>query len=113
MISLRKKHYGASTISLLELEAWCERNLLIPDDNDKPWVLKYQIEYEDEINNYDDNGNGDHNAADDDDDKNKFRFFVTTKRLLFYASISNKIHIDAIYKLIWQDFLVVLLEPLI
>ncbi|CAF3969984.1 unnamed protein product [Rotaria sordida] len=61
------------------------------DDDDKPWVLKYQIEYEDEINN------------DDDDDKNKFRFFVTTKRL-FNASISNNIHIDATYKLIWQGF---------
>ena len=57
-------------------------------NNDKPWVLRYQIEYEDEINNYDDNGNGDHNA--DDDDKNKFRFFVSTKRLLLNASISNK-----------------------
>ena len=102
LISLRKKYYGASTISIGELEARCERNSLIPDDNDKLWVLKYQIEYEDEINNLDDNGNGDHNA--DDDDKNKFRFFVTTKRSLFYASISNKIHIDATYKLIWQGF---------
>ena len=73
----------------------------MPDDNDKPSGLKYQIEYEDEINNHDDNGSGDHNA---DDDKNKFRFFVTTKRLLFDASVWNKIHIDATYKLIWQGF---------
>ena len=104
LISLRKKYYGASTISLGELEAWCKRNSLMPDDNDKPWVLKYQIEYEDEINNHGDNGSGDHNAAAADDDKNKFRFFVTTKRLLFYASVSNKIHIDATYKFIWQGF---------
>ncbi|CAF3325878.1 unnamed protein product [Rotaria socialis] len=55
LISLRKKYYGASTISLDELEAWCQRNSLIPDDDDKPWVLKYQIEYEDEINEDDDN----------------------------------------------------------
>ncbi|CAM4913432.1 unnamed protein product [Rotaria socialis] len=72
LISLRKKYYGASTISLGELEAWCQRNSLIPDDDDKPWVLKYQIEYDDEINK-------------DDDNKNKFRFFVTTRRLLFNA----------------------------
>ncbi|CAF4952561.1 unnamed protein product, partial [Rotaria socialis] len=90
-ISLRKKYYGASTISLGELEAWCQRNSLIPDDDDKPWVLKYQTEYEDEINK-------------DDDNKNKFRFFVTTRRLLFNASISYKVHVDAIYKLIWQEF---------
>ncbi|CAM2728340.1 unnamed protein product [Rotaria socialis] len=72
LISLRKKYYGASTISLDELDAWCQRNSLIPDDDDKSWVLKYQIEYEDEINK-------------DDDNKNKFRFFVTTRRLLFNA----------------------------
>ncbi|CAF4346895.1 unnamed protein product, partial [Rotaria magnacalcarata] len=51
-----------------ELEAWCQQNSLIPDDDDKPWVLKYQIEYEDEINKDDDNDNGDHNE--DDDNKN-------------------------------------------
>ncbi|CAF4368506.1 unnamed protein product [Rotaria sp. Silwood2] len=102
LISLRKKYYGAPTISLGELEAWCQQNSLIPDDNDKPWVLKFQIEYEDEIDNDDGNDNGDHN--DDDDNKNKFRFFVTTKRLLFNASISNKIHVDTTYKLIWQGF---------
>ncbi|CAF4666795.1 unnamed protein product [Rotaria socialis] len=72
LISLRKKYYGASTISLDELDAWCQRNSLIPDDDDKSWVLKYQIEYEDEINK-------------DDDNKNKFRFFVTARRLLFNA----------------------------
>ena len=66
LMSLRKKNYGASTISRGKLEAWCKRNSLIPDDNDKSWVLKCPIEYEDEINNRDDNGNGDHNADDDD-----------------------------------------------
>ncbi|CAF0857349.1 unnamed protein product [Rotaria sordida] len=100
LTSLREKCYGTSTISLGELEAWCQQNSFIPDDDDKPWVLKYQIEYEDEINN----DNDDDNVSNDDDDKNKFRFFVTTKRLLFNASISNKIHVDAIYKLIWQEF---------
>ncbi|CAF2907650.1 unnamed protein product [Rotaria sp. Silwood2] len=76
LTSLREKCYGTSTISLGELEAWYE------------------------INNDDD----DDNVSNDDDDKNKFRFFVTTKRLLFNASISNKIHVDATYKLIWQGF---------
>ena len=96
MISLRKKYYGASIVSLGELEVWCERDSLISDDDDTSWVLKYQIEYKDETNNHDDSDNGDHNA-----DKNQFRFFVTTKRLSFNASISNKIHVDATYKLVW------------
>ncbi|CAF4611830.1 unnamed protein product [Rotaria socialis] len=87
LISLRKKYYGASTISLDELEAWCQRNSLIPDDDEKPWVLKYQIEYEDEINKDDDNDNGDHN--DDDDNKNKFRFFVTTRRFCLRDDLLN------------------------
>ncbi|CAF2523943.1 unnamed protein product [Rotaria sp. Silwood2] len=86
-LTLREKLYGTSTISLGELEAWCQQNSGILDDDDKPWVLRYQIEYEDEI-----------------DDDNKFRFFVTTKRLLFNATISNKIPPDATYKLIWQGF---------
>ncbi|CAF2750581.1 unnamed protein product [Rotaria sp. Silwood2] len=72
LTSLREKCYGTSTISLGELEAWYE------------------------INNDDD----DDNVSNDDDDKNKFRFFVTTKRLLFNASISNKIHVDATYNCI-------------
>ncbi|CAF4786801.1 unnamed protein product, partial [Rotaria sp. Silwood2] len=102
LTSLREKYYGTSTISLGELEAWCQQNSFIPDDDDKPWVLKYHIEYEDEINNNDDDDNASND--DDDDDKDKFRFFVTTKRLLLNASISNKIHVDATYKLIWQAF---------
>ncbi|CAF3366316.1 unnamed protein product [Rotaria socialis] len=76
LISLRKKYYDASTISLDELDAWCQRNSLIPDDDDKPWVLKYQIEYEDEINK-------------DDDNKNKFRFFVTTRRFCLRDDLLN------------------------
>ncbi|CAF1526183.1 unnamed protein product, partial [Didymodactylos carnosus] len=57
--------YGAMNATNLEsqLEAWCQQNSVIPDDDDKPWVLKYHIEYEDEID-------------DGDDDGNKFRFCV-------------------------------------
>ncbi|CAM4986570.1 unnamed protein product, partial [Rotaria socialis] len=94
LISLRKKYYGASTISLDELEAWCQRNSLIPDDDDKPWVLKYQIEYEDEIN-------------EDDDNKNKFQFFVTTRRLLFNANDAEVIS-NAFLKVFGTDHNVVM-----
>ena len=94
LVSLRKKLYGSPSISLGELEAWCQRNSIIPDDDDQPWVLRYQIEYEGEIDE----------DEEDEDEGNKFRFFVTTKRLLFNATISKRIHTDATYKLIWQGF---------
>ena len=80
--------YGTTSISLGELEAWCQQNSVIPDDDDQPWVMKYEIKYEDD--NY------------CSDDGNKFRFFVTTKRLLFNATMSNKIYADATCKFIWQ-----------
>ncbi|CAF3368535.1 unnamed protein product [Rotaria socialis] len=38
------------------------------------------------------------------DGENKFRFFISTKRLLEIAFISTRIHADATYKLNWQGF---------
>ncbi|CAF1278263.1 unnamed protein product [Didymodactylos carnosus] len=43
---------------------------IIPDD-DKPWVLKYHVECEDETDDDDEN-----EIDDSDDDRNKFQFFV-------------------------------------
>jgi hypothetical protein len=63
LVSLRKKLYGSSSISLGELEAWCQRNAILPDDDDQPWVLRYQIEYENEI---------DEDNEESEDDGNKF-----------------------------------------
>ena len=76
------------------MEAWCQQNSVIPDDNDQHWVIKYEIKYENDF--CDDNYCS--------DDGNKIRFFVTTKRLLFNATMSNKIHADATFKFIWQGF---------
>ena len=82
------------TISLGELEEWCLKNEKIPDNADEAFVCSHDIQYEDEI--------------DDDEDVeangNKFRFFLTTKRLLLIANKSSKIHADATYKLNWQGF---------
>ncbi|CAF1046222.1 unnamed protein product [Didymodactylos carnosus] len=94
LVSLRVKLYGNSSMSLGELEAWCEQKSVIPDDEDEPWVLRDKIIYGDEIN--DDVQDGDY--------ENKFRLFVTTKRLLFNATISHVIHANATYKLIWEGF---------
>ena len=71
----------------------CQKKSILPDDIDKPWVLKYQIEYLNEIN-------GDHYS----NDVEKVISNLTIKRLLFNGTLSNKIHADATYKLIWQGF---------
>ena len=74
---LKQKFYGSSSINQGELESYCQKNSILPDDIDKPLVLKYQIEYVNEINE-------DHYC---DDVEIKFRFFVKTKRLLFNGTI--------------------------
>jgi len=79
-----------------ELEAWCKDNNSIPEDNDPPWVSSYEIKYEDETD--------DEDSEDADGEGSQFRFFVTTKRLLSNTVLSNRIHADATYKLIWQGF---------
>jgi hypothetical protein len=89
---------GPTALSLGEIEQWClESSRSIPELDDTPFVGAYNIIY-------DDDDNDDDNGEDDDSGENKFRFFVTTKRLMKMASKSTKIHADATYKLIWQGF---------
>jgi hypothetical protein len=54
-----------------------ESNRSIPESDDVGFVVSYEIAYD---------------GDDDDDDGNKFRFFVSTKRLLHTPSKSKKIH---------------------
>ena len=78
------------------MEHWCKSNTKTPDDLDQPFISNHEIIYKDEFDD----------EEDADDYSNKFRFFVTTQRLLSFISLTNKIHVDATYKLIWQVFLV-------
>ncbi|CAF2867894.1 unnamed protein product [Rotaria sp. Silwood2] len=86
--------YGASTISLGNLENSCAENSTVPQSEDETFVLSYHVQYEDDIDDNEDAMDG----------ENKFRFFITTKRLLKIASISIRIHADVTYKLNWQVF---------
>jgi hypothetical protein len=92
LTQLRKQKFGPSTLSLGELESWCEENSIVPQSEDQPFVVSFCILYEDD--------------EDDDavNDGNKFRFFLSSKRLLGIASTSTKLHADATYKLNWQGF---------
>ncbi|KAF9758301.1 hypothetical protein NGRA_3148 [Nosema granulosis] len=99
--SMKTEKLGPTTISLGEIEQWCiESSKTIPESDDTPFVASYQVIYDVD----------DRNESDDDDmNDNKFRFFVTTKRLLQMASRSKKIHADATYKLVWQGFPVLII----
>ncbi|CAF2885992.1 unnamed protein product [Rotaria sp. Silwood2] len=99
LMQLRKKKYGASTINLGNLENLCAENSTVPQSEDETFVLSYHVQYEDDIDDNEDAMDG----------ENKFRFFITTKRLLEIASISTRIHADATYKLNWQGFPVLII----
>jgi len=80
---LRKQKFGSPQISIGELERFLLENSTIPDIEDVPFIVAYEINDVDEID---------------------FRFFISTKRLLTHVASSKIIHADATYKLTWQGF---------
>jgi hypothetical protein len=100
LANYKRKKYGSSTISLGELEHWCEQTSNIPDEEDVPFVVSYVIIYDEEC---------DDDEEADDEERSKFRIFISTKRLLKHASGAKKLHVDATYKLIWQGFPVLII----
>jgi hypothetical protein len=95
LTKIKKEKYGSTTISLGELEQWCLESSQTPQDLDTPFVVSYEVIYDDEF--------GDEEDVDGHDGP-RFRFFVSTRRLLTTASTSVNIHADATYKLVWQGF---------
>ncbi|CAF4538799.1 unnamed protein product [Rotaria socialis] len=87
-LKLKKIH---QLLHLGELESLCIEKSTVSQADDEPFVLSYNVTYED-----------------DDDDDNKFRFFISTKRLLKFFATSTRLHADATYKLSWQGFPVVI-----
>jgi hypothetical protein len=83
LATLKKKKFGNSTISLGELEKWLQDHSAIPEDENKAFVVSYELTY---------GKNG------------SFRYFVSSKTLLKMAKDVKKIHADATYKLVWQGF---------
>lgn len=82
--SLRKERDGEAKINMNDMKKWLEDNSLVPVDKTKPFVLHYEISF---------------------DEKNPFfRFFVTTKQLLSLAIDTTKVQTDATYKITWQGY---------
>ena len=48
---LRKKKFGATKLSLCELESWCANNCAVPDNDDDPFVHAYDVNFGDTVAN--------------------------------------------------------------
>ncbi|CAF3898545.1 unnamed protein product [Rotaria sp. Silwood1] len=81
----KRKKYGSHTISLGELDQWCQDNSNVPSDENKAFVVSYKILYDDE---------------DVDDTSGRiFRLFLSSVPLLNIGSVASHIEADATYKL--------------
>lgn len=82
---LNEEKYGKEKLNCGTLEKWLAECSPVPDSDTQPFVLNYEMNYEDE-------------------EKIDFRFVVSTKLLLNQAIGCEKLHVDATYKIIWQGF---------
>lgn len=82
---LNEARYGQDKIHFGTLEKWLQENTPLPESETEPFVLNYEMDYENEA-------------------QIDFRFLVTTKLLLKHAVGSENFHADATYKIVWQGF---------
>lgn len=80
--ALKSKLYGRGTINVGELRTWCSENNNIPELDNSPFVVKYEI----------------------GEDGQNLRFFVSSKTLLKLAIGCETINADATYKMVWQGY---------
>jgi hypothetical protein len=105
LTKIKTEKYGSTKLSLGELEQWCLDSSQNTHEMDSPFVVAHKMEYGDEFDDeFDDNEDVDEDEDGDEDSMPKFRYFVSTRRLLANASTCTNIHADATYKLIWQGF---------
>ena len=78
----------------------CIGNNNVPNFEDEPFIVNYKNIYSD--------GSDEEQKNDAVQDNSKFQIFVSTKRLLCKASAKEKLYVDAMYKLNWQGFPVLL-----
>lgn len=86
---LNDEKYGEEKLNCGTLEKWLHDSSPVPDSDNEPFILKYEMNYENESNV-------------------EIRFVVTTKLLLQQAIDTKGLHSDATYKLVWQNFPVLL-----
>ena len=87
------------TLTFGQLLSLLQTHASISDDDDKPFIL-YQLK----IDEYDKQESFPENEFDIPIGEKSSRFFITTRRLLSIAALSKFIHADSTYKLIWNNF---------
>ena len=105
---IKKKACGGSiTISVGELEHWCVENSAVPEDDNEPFVVNHKFIYNDD--EYESESEDEAGEEVDTDTEYKFRYYMSTKRLLRLASNSKHICADGTYKLNWHGFPLIVL----
>lgn len=79
------KRFETDKISLGDLGTWLKAHSVVPEDENKSFILKYE-------------------TSTPLDDEPYFRFAVSTKYWLKYAHKSANVHADATYKITWQGY---------
>lgn len=92
LVSLRKEKFGSEKLHFGTLEQWLKDSSNIPDDENDPFVVVYNV-----------------NMNEEKVENSKFHFFVSTKTLLRNAVELERIHTDATYKINWQGYPVLLI----
>lgn len=80
--TLNTNKLGPTSISLGELEKWCEDNSTPPSDPHQPYVFGHEVCY----------------------DEPSFCFAVTSPRLLEQSQNTDHLCVDATYKIVWEGF---------
>lgn len=94
---LRKEFIGSGEISLGALEDFLKTNSLIPDDEDEPFVIGFDVRYGAQ--------SADSSCENESQlDDSGFWFQVATKRTIRLAYKRPLICADGTYKLLWQGF---------
>lgn len=79
---------GTPSVSATEIRTWCNERIQIPQDEDEPYVLDFNI-----------------HAESYEVEEQDLKIVVSTRRLLSIAKKSDKlVQTDATYKLVWQGY---------
>ena len=101
LTKIKTEKYGSTKLSLGKLEKRCLDLSHNTHEMDSPFVVAHEMEYGDD---FDEEFDDDEDVDEKEESAPKFRYFVSTRRLLANASTCTNIHADATYKLIWQGF---------
>ena len=103
-LSIKKDRVGSCRMKFSELSKYCKENTQLPTEKNKPFVVSYQINIDDE-----DDEMYPVDSTKIQIEQASFRMVITSQRLLEIASKATIIQADSTYKLIWNGFPVLII----